>query len=111
MPRKRSSGDASLDDAEDLDDTGSSPLKETPSKELAKEDGIVNARKKLDLESPEDGSSANGENLQTNNSPLVPPPPPEYIKTKGKNKMRKTAASENSMASSADSLEEDRRAQ
>jgi hypothetical protein len=115
-PRKRSSGDANLDKNDDLRDTTLSPMK-TNAEETRDEngsteerDGDLNAMKNLGFENMnEDIVNDPKVNEEVDTDPSVPPLPPAYVKNKDRSKLRRTDSG-NSLASSADSLEEDRRA-
>ncbi|CAM0946611.1 unnamed protein product [Alopecurus aequalis] len=109
--RKRSSEDAALDDEAELDDTASSPTK-TPQVEAPSEDDPESGTtKKVDFKDA--NGIDTGTAMETNGSavePLVPPLPQVYVKNKDRTKVRNTTESGNSLASSAASFEEDRRA-
>ncbi|KAM0867345.1 hypothetical protein ACQ4PT_042047 [Festuca glaucescens] len=108
--RKRTSEDASLDDDDGVKDTASSPGKPLPTDGPIEDETDSNARKKLDMDGVE--TVEENEKMDTgvgDGVAPVPPPPPAYVKNKDK-KQRKENLSENNLASSAASLEEDRRA-
>nr|XP_051217683.1 uncharacterized protein LOC127335131 [Lolium perenne] len=107
--KKRSSQDASLDDEEEIKDTAESPLKPGPMEEDIHDDESK-ARRKLqigDATSGDSGSNAPGvsEGLEP-----IPPPPPGYTNPRERTKQRRTNPGTD-LATSAASLEEDRRAQ
>ncbi|KAM0822771.1 hypothetical protein ACQ4PT_071297 [Festuca glaucescens] len=119
--RKRSSEEASLDDTADLTDTGSSPMKTMPS-DLETEEQSVGKEattcisRKLDMNSVEitmeDRTKESGtRNTDTLQSETAPPPPPVYVDPRDRVKLRKTGELTNNLATSAASVEEDRRAQ
>jgi hypothetical protein len=83
VSRKRSSGDASMEDSDDLSDTGSSPLKNGPTNEATENDENVKARRKLELGNLEtDGMVISDGNVpNTDSNLLVPPPPLAYVKS------------------------------
>ncbi|KAM0844544.1 hypothetical protein ACQ4PT_056993 [Festuca glaucescens] len=115
-PKKRSSGDAELDDKETLLDMATNLEKKgVPSgTENMENEKNPDAKKQLDMNlgaNGDGGSMEPGAGLGGN---LTPPPPHPYVKTKDKAKARKTVSSEKvneSLATSAASLEDDRRAQ
>ncbi|KAM0917510.1 hypothetical protein ACQ4PT_009435 [Festuca glaucescens] len=114
--RKQSSGDADLDKKDDLRDTATSPMKtnaeETGDGNDSTElhDGDLNARKKLGFENmDEDLETEPKATEEEDTGPIVPPLPPAYVKSRDRSKLRRTDSG-NSMASSAASFEEDRRA-
>ena len=106
---KRSSEDADLDGEDDLKDSASSPLKARPAIEDGEHAANTTAKKQIDF-------NMDNSNTVDDNSALValssatPPHPPSYIDPRSRNKLRKTAT-ENDLATSVASLEEDRRAQ
>ncbi|KAM0838028.1 hypothetical protein ACQ4PT_061254 [Festuca glaucescens] len=111
--RKRSSDDAALNDKDDLKDTASSPEKKDESSASVTDGGAheIDARRKLDMNLNEHGT----ENGMDTGGEVgdIPPLPPSYVKTKDRSKVRKTGTEGNSneiLASSAASLEDDRRA-
>ncbi|KAM0907397.1 hypothetical protein ACQ4PT_016151 [Festuca glaucescens] len=109
-PRKRSSDDAELNKEDDLTDTGTSPIKPpNVSTEVIPEENPL-ARK---LDFADENTATLPEEVQDGGSmdPTVPPLPPPYVKSRDRAKLQKTGTSKNTMASSAASLEEDRRAQ
>jgi hypothetical protein len=112
IPRKRSSGDAKLDEKDDIDDTASSPMKTSTADGTKDDVESISARRKLSLvdtvmEAPEgDETSDPKENLL-----LAPPPPPPYVDPRERTKLRKVNTTEEELARSAASVEEDRRAQ
>jgi hypothetical protein len=112
--RKRSSEEASLSNAEDLKDTGSSPVKNAQSDELAvEEENDTDARRKLVLANTEMLADGNTMDIGIDGGgTLTPPLPQGYVKQKEK-KQRKviSATNANELATSAASSEEDRRAQ
>ncbi|KAM0830845.1 hypothetical protein ACQ4PT_065944 [Festuca glaucescens] len=109
-PRKRSSQEASLDDEDDLNDSASSPVKTVPMETV--DDGVSGARKALNLDdkNSEKGPAENTPAIPEN-SGAAPPPPPSYTDPWDRSKLRKTNATNNDLATSAASFEEDRRAQ
>jgi hypothetical protein len=117
IPRKRSSGDADLDKHDDLRDTAVSPIKTNDGTEGEKvpveekeEDPL--ARKNLDFDQmSEDANTDLRSNNEVAAAPVIPPLPAAYVKNKDRTKLRKTETSQNSLAPSAASLEEDRWAQ
>ncbi|KAK1607789.1 hypothetical protein QYE76_031462 [Lolium multiflorum] len=109
-PRKRSSDDAELNKEDDLTDTGTSPLKQpTENAEVIREENPL----ALKLDFTDENAAGLLENVHDGGwvDPSVPPLPPAYVKSKPRAKIQKTDMSKNTMASSAASLEEDRRAQ
>jgi hypothetical protein len=92
----------------DLKDTASSPLKDVPMEQDG--DGTLGARKSLvfDGEHTENDSESSN-NIADENSEEVPPLPPAYSDPRERTKLRKTTATKD-LATSAASLEEDRRA-
>ncbi|KAM0874240.1 hypothetical protein ACQ4PT_037549 [Festuca glaucescens] len=111
IPRKRSSGDAKLDDKDDTKDTVSSLMKITDTGNL-KEDDTILARRKLDLAGTVMETKEGYNTTEPNgSSEEVPPPPPLYTDPRERTKLRKVSPNENDLATSAASFEEDRRAQ
>lgn len=140
VPRKRTSGDAGLqEDGEDLDDAAQSPLKPQVEEAEEKDLGGSDARSKINLSGVKGKSDVNatvsggngGEpaNNNANATPLggaagTPPPPPEYVKPRDRKKLKdgpspikergqNKSANEKTtddLATSAASLGEDRRA-
>jgi hypothetical protein len=106
--RKRTSDDAALDNEKDLEDSATSPEKTAPMDEdkEPKDSENSSARRQLDLNA---GISSPGSGASVEQG--TPPPPPEYVNPRDRSKQRKTDAHENDLATSAASLEEDRRAQ
>jgi hypothetical protein len=107
--RKRSSQEADLDAAEEEGETVTSPLK-TPINEKENPDAEAAAKRNLNFDDPEantDGTKSSS----VADEEAIPPPPPAYVDPRSRTKVRKTGGSINSMASSAASSEEDRRAQ
>ncbi|KQK02951.2 hypothetical protein BRADI_2g04624v3 [Brachypodium distachyon] len=107
--RNRSSMNAGLNDAEELADTATSPIKSLASQKLADQGGSE-AKKHLDM----DATS------QEQGDERVPPPPPQYIPPREQKKMKKSTGvegkqkgetSSSSNAGSAASPAEDRREQ
>jgi hypothetical protein len=109
-PRKRSSQDASLDDGDDLKDSASSPVKPIPMETV--DNGEPGARRTLALVDDISEKEPSETGLITSgSSEVVPPPPPSYTDPRDRSKQRKTNATNNELATSAASFEEDRRAQ
>ncbi|KAK1628379.1 hypothetical protein QYE76_002694 [Lolium multiflorum] len=106
--RKRSSDDALLDRNSDLKDTASSPLKEVPMEQDG--DGTMGARKALIFDGEHTDNDSESSNTNAEENPGgIPPPPPAYSDPRERTKLRKTIATKD-LATSAASLEEDRRA-
>ncbi|KAK1598116.1 hypothetical protein QYE76_018743 [Lolium multiflorum] len=109
-PRKRSSQDASLDDEDALKDSASSPVKPVPMETV--DNGVPGACRTLALVDDNSEKEPAENDLNTSGSSgVVPPPPPPYTDPRDRSKQRKTNATSNDLATSAASLEEDRRAQ
>jgi hypothetical protein len=107
--RKRSSQEADLDADEEKGETVTSPLK-TPINEKENSEAEAAAKRNLNFDDPEantDGTKSSS----VADEEAIPPPPPAYVDPRSRTKVRKTGDSTNSMASSAASSEEDRRAQ
>jgi hypothetical protein len=106
--RKRTSDDAALDNEKDLEDSATSPEKTAPMDEdkEPKDSENSSARRQLDLNA---GISSPGSGASVEQG--TPPPPPEYVNPRDRSKQRKTDSHDNDLATSAASLEEDRRAQ
>jgi hypothetical protein len=110
--KKRSSQDAALDNTEELEDSATSPEKTAQMDEDKDDHEAAAARKQLDMEAlgeARPGTIIPGADLGDSSS--VPPPPPGYVNPRDRTKLRKTDTSDNDLAKSAASLEEDRRAQ
>ncbi|KAM0828985.1 hypothetical protein ACQ4PT_067171 [Festuca glaucescens] len=112
--RKRTSEDASLDEEDDqTKDTASSPLKPVPTDELPETDideSRNGARKQLDMS--ETDTEEVIEQMDTGvegGLNITPRPPPAYVNNKDKKQRKENDLGKN-LASSAASLEEDRRA-
>ncbi|KAM0895331.1 hypothetical protein ACQ4PT_023907 [Festuca glaucescens] len=115
-PKKRSSGDADLDDEGALDDTSSSPEKKGDPIIPEEEENNKNpdARRQLDMNLAAEGKENTMDTEVGLGENLTPPLPPLYVKTKDRTKVRKTGSLENvneNLATSAASLEDVRRAQ
>ncbi|KAM0890503.1 hypothetical protein ACQ4PT_027009 [Festuca glaucescens] len=111
-PRKRTSGDADLEKDEDLQDTAESPLKTNPNTGQVVEDNDTNTRRQLAFGNADSGGVGDVIPPQENTGELSDPPlPPTYVKNKERTKLRKTEPSENILATSAASSEEDCQAQ
>jgi hypothetical protein len=98
-----------LDADEEKGETVTSPLK-TPINEKENSEAEAAAKRNLNFDDPE----ANSEGTKSSSvadEEAIPPPPPAYVDPRSRTKVRKTGDSINSMASSAASSEEDRRAQ
>ncbi|KAK1666317.1 hypothetical protein QYE76_054476 [Lolium multiflorum] len=109
MPRKRSSQDAELDDPAELKDDASSPIKPT---DAIESDTGVGARRNLNLNAEVPGTKVPpGTPMETADTDVIPPPPPQYTNPRDRSKVRKTSATPTELAPSAASSEEDRRAQ
>jgi hypothetical protein len=81
QPKKRSSGEAGLEQTEDLDDTADSPMKDPMCGKGSMADlETIGARKKLDMDSVSGGGGAE----------VIPPPPPSYVPPKEKKKQKKS---------------------
>ncbi|KAM0859074.1 hypothetical protein ACQ4PT_047437 [Festuca glaucescens] len=105
--RKRSSEDALLDENTDLKDTASSPLKDVPMEQDG--DGNLGARKSLVFDGEHTENESESSNTEAaEKSEEVPPPPLPYSDPRERTKLRKTTATKD-LATSAASLEEDRR--
>jgi hypothetical protein len=111
-PRKRSSHEASLDDDGDLKDDAVSPIKPAPNVETGSVEEDANVRKTLDFSGENLVMSTTGTApMETADPTTVPPPPPPYIDPRDRSKQRKMSNTNNDLATSAASTEEDRRAQ
>jgi sporulation protein YlmC with PRC-barrel domain len=114
-PKKRSSGDADLDTVEDLKDSATSPIKSGTLNTHVIE-GSQNdhgARKQLEMIPSEDSGENSMEANPTEGEVPTPPLPPQYVKTKDMKKAKKAHNQDSefeNLASSAASLEDDRRA-
>jgi hypothetical protein len=110
--RKRSSGDANLDEKDDTKDTASSPMKANARGESEEDERANSARKKLGMNDTIMGSKEGEIFSDPNGNQLeVPPPPLPYTDPRDRTKLRKVTTSEKNLATSAASFEEDRRAQ
>jgi hypothetical protein len=121
--RKRSFQEADLDADEEDGETMTSPLK-PPAGAADGMDNVNGTRRNLNFDGEKSSAEDNGGTEQDANGGgkipgVVPPPPPAYIDPRERTKIRKTGDSkvdtttdtENQLAPSAASLEEDRRAQ
>jgi hypothetical protein len=108
--KKRSSQDAALDDEEEVKDTAESPLKPGPMEEDIHDDDESKARRKLQLGNETSGNTGSSTPGVDGGLEPTPPPPPGYTNPRDRSKQRRTNP-ESDLATSAASLEEDRRAQ
>jgi hypothetical protein len=100
-----------LDDRDDNKDTASSPMKITDAGDL-KEDDVNLTRRKLNLADIVMETTEGYNTTDPIGSPEeVPPPPPLYTDPNDRTMLRKVSTTENDLATSATSLEEERRAQ
>jgi hypothetical protein len=110
--KKRSSQEAALDDGDDLRDTASSPGKVAPMDEDNNARENLAAKKQLDMNvAGTESVDTTGLGTASEKEEAPPPPPPEYVNPRDRSKQRKTDHTVNDLATSAASLEEDRRAQ
>ncbi|KAM0929804.1 hypothetical protein ACQ4PT_001408 [Festuca glaucescens] len=109
--KKRSYQEAALDNGEDLKDTASSPGKVGPMDEDKDARENSAAKKQLDMNAAETKNLDNTIGTTSGKEETPPPPPPEYVNPRDRTKQRKTDPTVNDLATSAASLEGDRRAQ
>jgi hypothetical protein len=114
--KKRSSGDADLEDKDALEDSASSPEKKGDRLTREADENVLepNARKVLDMNSTDVSTETNMETDGLAGENQMPPLPPPYVKMKDRAKARKTGTTgidTENLASSAAPLEGDRRAQ
>lgn len=109
--RKRNSLEADLDNADDLKDDATSPMKTAPSDVQNLVEEVTDAKRNLDFNSESTDAAMAQAPIESVNPVDIPPPPPPYMDPRDRSKLRKTTSSNSDLATSAASSEGDRRAQ